>query len=286
MKKHVSADFLKFLAIITMIIDHVGLRILNNYLKVITNYEMFTKVKTMYEATRIIGRIAFPIFCYQLIQGFYNTRSRKKYAANLFVFALISEVPFDLMTSGKLFDITYQNVMWTLLIGFLAISIFERLSFQNIRKEDVSCEGTEYESSNKIKNTIIKAVVAVCCIFTANILRTDYKGYGVLLIIVMYIFYTNREKLCLYSPFAFVTVDLIFNLMRRTEYGFLFGGTIRASVDAVISAVTLECYSFISFYFIYFDNGIRKFKGKIKYLFYLIYPAHMIVIYFVSTLIK
>ncbi len=280
MKKHISADFLRFIAIITMITDHTGLCIINKYLRVITDYELFSRVKIVYEATRIIGRIAFPIFCYQLVQGFYKTKSRKKYALNLLIFAIISEIPFDLVTSGKLLDIRYQNVMWTLLIGFIAIWLLEYITQQNANNK--SSENRFY---SKNINILIKLIVTIACVFLANILKTDYKGYGALLIIVIYIFYTNREKMCVYSPFIFVIVDLIFNLMRRTKYGFLFGGVTTASVDAVISAVTLECYSLISFYLIYFDNGIRKIKGKIKYLLYAIYPVHMMVIYLISTLI-
>lgn len=273
MKKYITSDFLKIIAVITMIIDHIGLGLLSKYLKVITDIDLFFKVKTMYEATRIIGRIAFPIFAYQLVQGFYNTGNRKKYALNLFVFAVISEIPFNLLMKGTVFYLGYQNVMWTLLLGYLAIWVIDAIS-----------ESDKFKSPAKIK--AIKVIVGILFVFLANIMRTDYKGYGVLLVITMYVFYTSREKLCLYTPFAFIITDLTFTLLRTTKFAYLFGGSVNMSIDSILAAVNLECYSLIAFYFIYFDNGKRKLKGKIKYLFYFIYPAHITVIYLISTLVK
>lgn len=273
MKKYITSDFLKIIAVITMIIDHVGLGLLSKYLKVITDIDLFFKVKTMYDATRIIGRIALPIFAYQLVQGFYNTRNRKKYAINLLVFALISEIPFDLIMEDTLFYFGYQNVIWTLLFGYLSIWAMDTIN-------------EKCKSLSIVKINMLKVLVGILFVFTANIMRTDYKGYGVLLIITIYLFYTSREKICLYAPFIFILTDFTFTLLRTTRFNFLFGGPVKASFDTILSAIILECYSILAFYFIYFDNGKRKIKGKIKYLFYFIYPVHIMVIYLMSMLIK
>ena len=72
---------------------------------------------------RMIGRVAFPIFCFLLIQGFLHTHDVKKYAARLFAFALISELPFDLAFKGKI-DFSYQNVFFTLFIGLMTMIAF------------------------------------------------------------------------------------------------------------------------------------------------------------------
>ena len=81
----ISADLLKWIAIVTMFIDHVGAAVVEK-----TNLLYQTNGGIVYFTLRYIGRLAFPIFCFLLIEGFYYTRSRGKYLRNLLLFALIS----------------------------------------------------------------------------------------------------------------------------------------------------------------------------------------------------
>lgn len=74
-----------------------------------------------------LGRIAFPLFAFLLVEGFVHTGNRKKYAVRMLVFALISEVPFNLMMEHRLFGPFHQNVLWTFLIGIgmmIPVSLF------------------------------------------------------------------------------------------------------------------------------------------------------------------
>ena len=64
-----------------------------------------------------VGRLAFPIFAFLIVEGYFHTRSLKRYVGRLFLFALISEVPFDLVMGGTAFYPVHQNVLWTFLIG-------------------------------------------------------------------------------------------------------------------------------------------------------------------------
>ena len=67
-----------------------------------------------------VGRLAFPIFAFLLVEGFFHTHNRRIYALRLLSGAIVSEIPFNLMFGGSIFW-EYQNIMWTLLIGFLII---------------------------------------------------------------------------------------------------------------------------------------------------------------------
>ena len=103
---------LKMIAIITMTIDHIG-------------YIFVPRGTTMYTAFRGIGRIAFPIFCFLIVEGFHHTQSPVNYLIRLSLFALISEIPFDLAFFNINFDWTHQNVFFTLAIGLACLFCLE-----------------------------------------------------------------------------------------------------------------------------------------------------------------
>ncbi|MDY3281602.1 TraX family protein [Dysosmobacter sp.] len=72
-----------------------------------------------------VGRLAFPIFAFLLVEGYFHTHSLKRYAGRLFLFALLSEVPFDLVMGSTVFYPVHQNVLWTFLIGLGLIACNE-----------------------------------------------------------------------------------------------------------------------------------------------------------------
>ena len=121
-----SGSALKVLALLTMFCDHFSKRILSAYAAYTTPIVPDTMISVCWLCDTV-GRLAFPIYCFLLVEGFVHTRSRARYARNLFVFALISEIAFDLSRSRTWVDLTYQNVFFTLLIGFLGIWAYEEL---------------------------------------------------------------------------------------------------------------------------------------------------------------
>ena len=127
-KKGISGSTLKMIAIVTMVIDHIGAAVLARLLMVNglgeldqTNADAIMlwlsangALYWTYTIMRMIGRVAFPIFCFLLVEGFLHTHDVKKYAMRLGLFALISEIPFDLAFSSKILEFNYQNVFFTL----------------------------------------------------------------------------------------------------------------------------------------------------------------------------
>ena len=129
---------------------------------------------------RAIGRISFPIFCFLLIEGFMHTHDVKKYALNLGIFALVSEIPFDLAFAGKPFYLDYQNVFFTLFLGLLTIWAIDTVSHKEIKPN---------------LQWIVKILIAAAGCLTAWLLQTDYDYKGIILILLLYLFH-DQKFLC------------------------------------------------------------------------------------------
>lgn len=151
---------LKIIAVISMLIDHVGAVLFPDIL-------LF----------RIIGRLAFPIYCFLLVEGARYTRDMKKYMVRMGIFALISELPFDLAFYHQSFYLGHQNVFFTLLIGLIMIKGLEH-PFHDMEVPDV------------INKLIIVAVAGIA----AELLQTDYGFSG---IAIIFAFYILRERAAL-----------------------------------------------------------------------------------------
>ena len=104
--------WLKIIAVTSMIVDHIG--------AVFFPYYMVHIFGVTFYPLRTIGRLAFPIYCFLLIEGICHTSNWKKYAVRLGVLALLSEIPFDLALFGRI-TLQHQNVFFTLLFGLLAV---------------------------------------------------------------------------------------------------------------------------------------------------------------------
>ncbi len=171
-----SGSMLKWLAILLMLIDHVGASllevfVLNGYgasplAGLVTNPAFWWMVDRI---LRCIGRSAFPMFCFLLAEGAVHTRDIRRYTGRMLVFALVSELPFDLALRNQFPWWAHQNVFCTLVLGLLVIWVFQRSA------------GREWRG---LAALAIAALLAEVC-------KTDYGAIGVLVITVLYLL---REK--------------------------------------------------------------------------------------------
>ena len=227
-----SGSTLKLIAIIAMAIDHFAASILYHGILLpavpITIGSGVYRIYQLYQVMRFIGRVAFPIFCFLLVEGFLHTSNRKKYAFRLFLFALISEFPFDWALFNTNVTWGYQNVYFTLLIGLLTIWGMEWIQ--------------EHTASWRFPLWIplwVLTIAAGCLM--AWLLKTDYDYKGIILIVILYFFR--------------------FQPLLRT-----LAGCISLYWEAP------ACLAFIP---ITFYNGKRGLR--LKYVFYLFYPLHLLV---------
>ena len=154
-----NGNQLKLIAVVSMLVDHmaylfIGVGMLTPALQA---GEEVPALFLLYRVLRAIGRMAFPVFCFLLVEGFLHTKSRRRYAIRLGIFSLISEIPFDLLTSGtRLFvDWSSQNVMITLFLGLLMMEVLERL---DIRKKNILDQGRNYSSENFLDISLYKPI--------------------------------------------------------------------------------------------------------------------------------
>ena len=116
--KVLDGSALKLIAMLTMLIDHLGSAIVRY--RDVTLISALGHTVELYTLMRFIGRLSFPIYAFLLVEGFLHTSDPKRYARDLLILALISEIPWNLVHTGRL-TFGDQNVMFTLLLGLLGI---------------------------------------------------------------------------------------------------------------------------------------------------------------------
>ncbi len=213
-----SAGTLKIIAIITMLIDHfaAGVYFQLYYSKIVPSIGVWKYGVEFYNLCRNIGRFAFPVFCFLLVESFFYTKSRLKYLRNLVIFAVVSEIPYDILLFSAP-NFVSQNVFFTLAIALIVIWCVHTLRER--------CE----------KHMFFSMLLQVVCVllgcFLANVCATDYGYYGVILIAIFYYFRDNRVLACiigyilfLFEPwciFAFIAV-LFYNGKRGVNLKYFF----------------------------------------------------------------
>ena len=226
MSGRLTSGQLKMIAMGTMFIDHAAAAIIfGSGLN-----EMSPLVENIGIAMRLVGRMAFPLYAFLLVQGFMWTRDWSRYVTRMAVFALISEIPFDLMVAGEIWYSRAQNTIVTLLIGLICMKMLEAVS------ENKSGFG------GKILGISLAVWTVAAAMFAAELLRTDYGALGVLLIVVLYTFRHRPSELVVAGCLATALI-----------YGF--------SMEVLLA--------WIAFFFISRYNGERGRKlGLMPYVFY------------------
>lgn len=240
MKNGISQEGLKLIACLTMLIDHIGYKIIYPFYAQSAVIFQPGKLYSLYLLCRSIGRISFPIFVFLLVEGIHHTRNRKHYALRLVLGALLAEIPYNLMVSGQLFW-PQQSVMVTLILGFGAVVCMEK------------CPSLGW-----------KAMAAVPFALLAELAMADYGWAGVALAAMFelsrYLYPKNLLRLG--------GMIVLFHYM--SSYVFQIGGF----------SIPMQVLGALSMIFIVGYDGRKVTTNKaIQWGFYLFYPVHMLILW-------
>lgn len=244
-QKGISQEALKLIACVTMLIDHAGATLAYSWYmdQSIAMGVHMESLWNLYMLMRIIGRIAFPIYCFLLVEGAHYTKNPRKYAARLALGAVLSEIPYDLVFSGGV-DWTSNNVMITLLLGFGML-----------------------EAMKRVKG-IWKLAVILPFYLAAELMYTDYAGYGIVIIAAMALTRGIRHE-------KWVRAGVMPLLL-------WFGATI--PIGAFM--VPLEIFGVLSLVPIFaYKGGKRTYSKAVQRVFYLFYPVHLLVLWLLNGML-
>ena len=216
---------LKIIALISMFCDHFG--------------DAFFK---HYSFLNLIGRIAFPIFAFQISEGYIHTKNLKKYMTRLFIFAIISQIPFSLFLNEFVSSGITLNIFFTLFLGLVCIKTYDYFS----------------KSNHKILGIFL--ILIIFCM--GEIINVDYGCWGIIVIFMFYLLKNNKCAMIL----SYISLCII-------RYSYIIISS-RFSIEYIYLAIaTIFPIIFISLY-----NGKQGYR--IKYLLYVFYPIHLLLLYF------
>lgn len=262
----VTGAVLKWVAVITMVIDHVTACFLLNARGSSGRALMYDLPHgvAVYYFFRGVGRLAFPIFCFLLVEGYVHTRSRRRYITRLLIFAALSEIPFKLVFFPNARNL-HLDTLFTLSLGFAVIWAIDELwnycfgekGRWHQRAREGLLRDQEKEHSGRPGTVALFTAGAAAAIAAASVIAEmtgcDYSYGGVCLIVLFYVLWRSRTLSCT-IPWMWIT---IYN--------------------------SFEMWSFPSFILIRCYNG--KKGRQVKYFFYIFYPAHLLVLYILRRII-
>lgn len=227
---------LHVMAMAFMLFDHL-------WVTFMTNQEWMT----------CVGRLVFPIFAFLLVEGYFHTSNLKCYVKRLFLFALISEIPFDLVMGSRLVYPFHQNVLWTFLMGIGLIWLNEK---------------ARQKGKLWIRGITALGTIALGTVL-GLVLMTDFYNGGVLMILTFY-FFRGRKWWCFVGQLAamyYINWEVLSGFSYEME---LFGEPfffVRQGL-AVLALIPIWLY-----------HGRQGHHSKgFRYFCYGFYPGHLLVL--------
>lgn len=238
-----SSNILKSIACISMFIDHFGIVFMENN-----------------RLMRAMGRLAFPIFAFLIVQGLFHTSDIRKYIVRLGLFAVVSEIPFDLAMHDTLWYPGAQNIFFTLAAGLFAIYALE--------------------SRGPIGRWRVE--IALAAALLSEFLRFDYGMAGVGVIVLFYL--CEKERRCM--PAGCGDDKVVERTEGDSHTGSYFGWKQNLEIVLVSALMYVLCLGMSQMYALLAVIPVNMYSGergklKLKYFFYLFYPVHLLLLWLI-----
>ena len=235
---------LRIMAMIFMLCDHLWATIIHGN-----------------EWLTCIGRLTFPIFAFLIVEGYFHTKNLKKYVLRLLIFAVISEIPFNLVTGNSLIYPMHQNVLWTFLIAIFLIFLNEKA-----------------RQKEKWWLTLLVAVATIALGFALGLITfTDYFHGGVYMVLTFYFFRGRRW----------------WNFLGQAALMWYINFEIIGGYSYVLPLFGKEFYfpqqgfALLALIPIWLYRGKQGYHHKaMQYAFYAFYPAHLLILWLIGTLLN
>lgn len=231
-----NRDVIKYIAMFTMLLNHIA-------------HMFLTGGTPLHEILEDIGFFTAPVMCFFMVEGYAYTRSKVRYGLRLFLFAVLSQIPFSLAFGQR-----GLNMMYTLFCCFLILVVMEKVSSPVLQ--------------------------AGCVLFL--MLATVNGDWPIVAPLLTFLLCRNagdRRK----QAVSFGVVYLLFAVLNTQNYMFGEQGdwTVYAVTHAALSGIGILVAAVVV---LVFYNGERAQKGRnfSKWFFYIFYPAHLLVLYMIK----
>ena len=200
-----------------------------------------------------IGRIAYPIFAFMIVEGYFHTSNLKKYVKRIFIFALLSEIPFNLAMGSRLFYPIHQNVLWTFLIAIGLIHWNEKA-----------------RGKQKLWRQIIVGILSIFIGYIGGLLTmVDFYQAGVLMGLVFY-FFRERKWWCYLGQFLcmwYINIEILSGFSYQVDF---MGQT---------HFIVRQGFALLALIPIWLYRGKQGYHSKtFQYICYAFYPVHLLVL--------
>lgn len=317
-EKGITGSTLKIVALVAMTLDHVAWGIIDpllvragvsteNFFSPLYSISVSPVMCVTSFVFHTVGRITFPVMLFLLVEGFFHTSSLKKYIRNMAVFALLSELPFNLAFSNKLLssgsNVPYlegQNVFVTLTLSLVMLAAVNYLTETQKLPAFLGAAGVIGTAALSFSVSFFPvAKTAAAFGFKANIISVSVCAFAVFLILLMLIRRADSDKRAGIS--LSMLVILIFAAISYVlESDYCFTGVVAAALmyflrknktaeyaagcAYLLSCSFSEAGTVLGLPLVAAYNGKRGLK--LKYVFYIYYPAHLLVIWAVRAIMK